>query len=292
MYSILNSEGKKLLELVNFDIKPSQDKPKGHNHNFLEISYVKKGKGQYFVDDKVYDILPGDVFLFNNIENHGLRVTGNSNMINMVIHFEPNFIWAISGNSSFDLRYLSIFFNRTQNFQNRFERNNELTKEMSKLLLDIEQEFINKTPEYELMIKIIILKILVSILRGYSFVKEPKDNLKTAYHTLSSIDKIINYIDSHITEEIKLDDLSEIIHMNATYLSYFFKKHYGKNIFEYITARRIERSKEYLQTTDKAIIDISAICGFKSVAGYNKAFKKTTGFTPSEFRKNKLLWSL
>lgn len=285
MYSILNSEGKDLLFLKNYEIKPSLNTPIGHTHNFLEISIVKEGMGEYYVDNKVYDVLPGDVFIFNNIENHGLKVTGNSNMINMVIHFEPNFIWAISGNSSFDFRYLSIFFNRNGGFQNRLERNSEITNQVSKHLLDIEQEFIMQTPEYELMVKAMMLKALVLILRGCSHEIKQEDNHMAAYYNLSSVDKIINYIDSHIAEEIKLEDLSEVVHMNPAYISFFFKKNYGKNIFEYITIKRIERSKEFLLSTNKSIIEIANICGFNSTAGFNKAFKKITGFTPSDFRR-------
>jgi AraC-like DNA-binding protein len=285
MYSILNSEGKDLLFLCNYDLMPSFDTPPGHKHNFLEISLVKEGQGEYYVDNKVYDVLPGDVFLFNNIENHGLKVTGNSRMVNMVIHFEPNFIWAISGNSSFDFRYLSIFFNRTQSFQNRLDRNSDTTRQVAKLLLDIEQEFVMKTAEYELMIKAMMLKALVLILRGSAPDLEQPGSSPTTYFNLSSVDKIINFIDSHLAEEIKLEDLSEIVHMNPAYLSYFFKKNYGKNIFEYITIKRIERSKEYLLSTDKSVTEISNICGFSSTAGFNKAFKKIAGFTPSDFRK-------
>jgi AraC-like DNA-binding protein len=285
MYSILNSEGKELLFLKNYDIKPLNGVPNAHTHNFLEISVVKEGKGEYYVDNKVYDVLPGDVFLFNNIEHHGLNVTGSNNMTNMVIHFEPNFIWAISGNSSFDFRYLSIFFNRAQDFQNRLERNSDTTRQVTQLLLDIEKEFVMKNPEYELMIKSMMLRVLVLILRGCAAEIERDENYMGAYYNLPSVDKIINYVDSHIAEEIKLEDLSEIVHMNSAYLSYFFKKNYGKNIFEYITIKRIERSKEYLLSTDKSVIEIANICGFNSAAGFNKAFKKLAGFTPSDFRK-------
>lgn len=285
MHSIFNSKGKNLLNLKNFILVENQHNPV-HKHNYLEISYIKEGTGSYHVENKIYDILPGDVFLFNNIESHGLAVSEKSTMTNMVIHFEPNFIWTITGDSSFDYRYLSIFFNRNENFENRLDRNNDTTKLVGKLLLEIEQEFINSTNEYQLMIKVMMLKILVLILRGYDIVKDTTKNQEIIYENLSIIDKIIAYLDSHITDEIQLETLGKIVHMNSSYLSTFFKRHYGKNIFEYITIKRIDLAQKYLTSTHKTILDIAIMSGFNSVAGFNKAFRKVTSYTPSEFRKD------
>ena len=111
------------------------------------------------VDDKVYSIQPGDIFIFNNIETHAIGVYPPDELINMVIHFDPRLIWNIGGNL-FDARYLNIFYNRNENFENRLDRKNPSTKEIRRLFLEIEREFYERQPEYELMIKVKLLNII------------------------------------------------------------------------------------------------------------------------------------
>ena len=43
-----------------------------HSHHELELSWVRSGHGVYHIGDRQYDVAPGDVFLLNNTESHGL----------------------------------------------------------------------------------------------------------------------------------------------------------------------------------------------------------------------------
>lgn len=284
--TLYSAEGNFMLELLNFYLKQPYNKTQGHRHHYLELSCVKAGRGRYYVDETVYEVEAGDVFVFNNIEHHDIDVVGTEDLVNMVIHFEPRFIWNEGGNM-FDYRYLAIFFNRSGCFKNRLHNGNEATKDIFNMLLQIEQEFTNKHPGYELMVKVRLLEILVRIIRDFHYVAE--SDLKTVNidPQLNTINKILKYIDEHIEDEIRLQDLSEVAHMNASYLSTLFKKYNGIGPIEYISRKRIHKAVQYLKSSDKSITEIAGLCGFNNAANFNKTFKKFTGNTPSEYRNSK-----
>jgi len=280
-FEILDSNGRFLLNMENHNLGTPY-LGSAHCHHQLEISYIKDGKGKYHIDDKIYDVKQGDVFLFNNIESHKLVVDPPDRLINLVIHFEPRFIWSQNDNS-FDLRYLQVFYSRNESFTNRLDRNNPATAKISELFTEIEEEFRNMQQGYELMVKVRLLNIFVLISRCYT--KAPKDLYNSHMrHGLADINKILDYIDSNIGEELGLEHLANVAHMNSSYFSTFFKKYNGIKPSEYIRSKRVERAIEYLKFSEKNITEIAVLCGFNNMTSFYNAFKKVTSFTPSDYR--------
>ena len=61
----------------------------------------------------------------------------------------------------------------------------------------------------------------------------------------------------------------------------------GLKPWDYITIRRIEKSKSILKDTDLPIIEIADKCGYDNISYFNRMFKRITGFSPTEYRKSK-----
>ncbi|MEG0353660.1 MAG: response regulator [Cellulosilyticaceae bacterium] len=100
------------------------------------------------------------------------------------------------------------------------------------------------------------------------------------------INKIEKYILTHITEEITLTKLAEIMYFNPSYLSRFYKNVKGHNLFEYIKEAKLIKAKELIRTSEKKIGDVSKELGYESVGYFSVFFKKSTGMTPLEYRNN------
>ena len=253
-------------------------------HNELEISLIKSGSGIYTVEEKEYDIQKGDIFIFNNIESHYISyIDPASNLVNMVLMFDPRFVWSMESNL-FDSRFLDVFFKRNEFFENRLDRNKEFISDIRKLLLEIEDEFIRKPPEYQLMVKVKLLNILVLLIRHSGYVSSDKNAHPRRINDLVLINKVISFINNNLSYDIQLKDMADIAHMNPSYFSSFFKKYMGSTPWEYLSRQRICRAIEYLNSSNMTILDIAVRCGFNSTASFNKAFKRLTGKTPSDFR--------
>ena len=277
--------GNYLLTLDQYYLEPCNLGVHFNYHPELEISLAKSGSGIYVVDDRKYDIREGDIFIFNNIEPHSITTVDSPNcLINSVIMFDPRFIWSIESNV-FDSRYLKVFFDRNDHFQNRLDRNNPAAEEIRKLFLEIEQEFSGKLPEYELMAKVKLMNILVSLIRYFGYTgNNSSDNSKHRCN-LNRINKTMDYINTNLSNELRLEELAAIAYMNPSYFSTFFKKYIGLSPLEYVAKKRVSRAVEYLKNTDRNILDIALICGFNNSASFNKVFKKYVGKVPSDFRK-------
>jgi AraC-like DNA-binding protein len=99
------------------------------------------------------------------------------------------------------------------------------------------------------------------------------------------IQKVIEYIDFHLSEEILIDDLSRAANVSGSHLSKVFKKETGRTITEYIAGKRCEKAAGFLRDTDNEIQEISSFVGYSDNNYFVKVFKKVYGMTPSGYRK-------
>lgn len=102
------------------------------------------------------------------------------------------------------------------------------------------------------------------------------------------IENIQNYISANLGFDISIKDIAEIFHYNPNYLGRLFKKETGLSFNQYITLCRINKAKELLINTKQSCIEISNKIGFNNVTYFNSIFKKHTGMTPKEYKKEKI----
>ncbi|MFB9330799.1 helix-turn-helix domain-containing protein [Paenibacillus aurantiacus] len=110
-------------------------------------------------------------------------------------------------------------------------------------------------------------------------VKEKKEEK----HPVTSF--VIEYIHEHLSEEIYLDVLAEKLKMSSGYLSSYFKGKTGKNIVDYINETRIAKATSLLADDKIRIHSAAKAVGYQNITSFNRMFKKYTGMTPSEYRK-------
>lgn len=132
----------------------------------------------------------------------------------------------------------------------------------------------------------------VIVLQILELISSPNDMIKIRQVSLSqglSLDekreKIDRYVSTHLFTKITLEDISEYLDMNRTYFCMFFKKHYGKGFSDYLNDMRVDKAASLLLQEDMSIADIARDCGFKTVPYFNRAFKRSKGLTPGEYRK-------
>lgn len=101
----------------------------------------------------------------------------------------------------------------------------------------------------------------------------------------SVLDEILHYIHHNYASNITLEDISQLFGYNRSYLGKIFSKKIGQNFNTYLDQVRIERSKELLLKDDSKVYSIAARVGYKNVDYFHIKFKKYTGISPAEYRK-------
>ena len=100
------------------------------------------------------------------------------------------------------------------------------------------------------------------------------------------IQKCISYINEHYNEDINLETVANIVHLNPSYFSSIFKKEVGVSFSNYLNKIRIEQSKLLLKNTDSSIVEIALEVGFEDQSYFSKVFKNLTKMTPKQYRQN------
>ncbi|MCX7841778.1 MAG: AraC family transcriptional regulator [Clostridia bacterium] len=255
-----------------------------HWHNYLEISYVKQGKGRYYIENKTYDIQEGDIVVINNIEPHYMEVLPPDRMLQPVVMFDPKLVWSNEG-QLFDFQYLKPFFDRSSNFSNKIDSKSDIGKKIFQLLAEIEEEYTRQPVGYKLMIKAKLLHIITYLIRHFQDSEKQLESISSKSSKLKKLESVFEYINLNYSRRITLEDLSSLVFMSPNYFCSFFKDSTGFTPVEYLNKIRISKAVEYLKTTDKGVYDISLNCGFSNLANFNKMFKRFTGLTPSRVRR-------
>lgn len=102
--------------------------------------------------------------------------------------------------------------------------------------------------------------------------------------TQKTVNEIIAYINLHITEQITLEEIADHFFLNKDYLARQFKKHAHVTLGHYIASQKIALAQELL-AHGYTVNEVQEKTGFTSYAYFFKFFKKMTGISPSQYRK-------
>ena len=100
------------------------------------------------------------------------------------------------------------------------------------------------------------------------------------------IQKVQRYISDHYQEEIRLNQLAEMVGMTGVAFSRFFKLRTGKNLSDYIIDIRLGYAVRMLVDSTMSVAEICYECGFNNLSNFNRIFRKKKDCSPKEFREN------
>ena len=93
------------------------------------------------------------------------------------------------------------------------------------------------------------------------------------------------YMEDNYMFDLSLDSVSEILHISPAYLSAQFKKYQKTNFLDCLTELRINAAKELLADPFRSAAEIASMVGYEDSSYFARAFKKRTGMTPTQYRK-------
>lgn len=258
-----------------------------HHHDFYEIYYLISGAMEYAVEGYCYRLEPGDLLLISPNELH------HPNPLDSCQHFERVVIWLSPS-------YLATISNQIPGFifppppnpplycshltlhgENRSRFNNVLYS----LLEEIE------TPDSlsSSMQHFLISQLCIQICR---LMKEQHNNVPSSQASITgpgldcphaaSIRDIINYINSHLTEDLNLRLLSDRFFYDMNTLTRHFKKHTGVTVCEYIRKKRLTTARINIHHGMPAVV-ASLNSGFSDYSTFYRAFRQEYGISPKEY---------
>ncbi len=236
-----------------------------HSHAFTELFYVRDGRGEFLLEDKIYPISKDDLIIVNPHINHTEISKGTPPL------------------SYFTVGVEGVCF--SFNDQKEYRIFNCRKKEADLLFYfnSLFQELDNQSEGYEKICNYLLHILILQLQR----ITDSPFELITAQHPSKECAYIKRYLDSNYSENITLDHLSALSHLNKYYLSHEFTKYYGISPMNYLSRKRIDVCKELLENTDYGISDIAHLVGFSSQSYLSQSFRKSCGMTAGTYRKLK-----
>lgn len=100
---------------------------------------------------------------------------------------------------------------------------------------------------------------------------------------------VLDIIQQKYHQDLSLNYLSDLLNMSSTYLSTYIKEKTGSTFSEHLHRVRVEKAQEMLITTDITINRIASQVGYVNFSSFNRMFKKETGMTPGQYRKQEII---
>lgn len=96
---------------------------------------------------------------------------------------------------------------------------------------------------------------------------------------------VANYVQHHLSDAIKTEDIAGALYMSRPYLSKKFREDTGETIAGFILKEKTEEAKRLLRYSDKSLTAIGSYLGFSSASHFSRVFKTYVGCTPREYRE-------
>lgn len=97
--------------------------------------------------------------------------------------------------------------------------------------------------------------------------------------------RVVEYVDTHISEQITLGALAAVAGMSRMYFASQFRVATGLRPHDYVLHKRIERAQHLVVTTSDPLVEIALSVGFQTQAHFTTIFKKIAGNTPLRWRR-------
>lgn len=100
--------------------------------------------------------------------------------------------------------------------------------------------------------------------------------------------RVLEHIDTHLGDSLSVEGLSAVASSSKFHFHRQFSELLGIGVYRYVLLVRLRRAAYRLAFRDHRILDIALDSGYESHEAFTRAFKKTVGQTPSEFRERPL----
>lgn len=244
-----------------------------HSHPFSELFYVVSGNGTFVAEGSEFPVGKNDMVIINPQVQHTEKSLYTTPLEYIVLGIDGlsfSFENIASAQDGISMQTASgAVYKYNMQSSNVYAYLNIMLEEISQ-----------KKENYETVCQNLLEILLVCMLRNdnLSIVQEDKNLLNR------ECTQIRNYLDANYAEDITLDTLASLTHMNKYYMAHAFTKYAGMSPMSYLQQKRVQEARSLLESTNCSIAQISNILGFSSQSYFSQVFKKSTGKTPNQHR--------
>jgi len=235
-----------------------------HYHGLYEIYYLEKGNCTYFIDGKIYSLIPGDIVIIPDGIIHHTKYDDISHsriLINCASRYIPTSVR--TGISSGNYLY----------------RNPDITAEAAGLFEKIEKEYMLRDRFCDEIITCYTHSLFYLLLRNSDTCLDIEVKNKV-------IEQAISYIRENFSSPLTLSSVAGMLSVSPEHFSRMFKKETGLGFSKYLNSLRLQHAEKLLKASHgQSITKIAEDCGFEDSNYFSKKFKEIYGTSPKKVQK-------
>ena len=242
-----------------------------HSHTCCEIFCVYSGNGEYITEGARHKLQFGKLFLMRPGEFHMPSLSNNEAYDRLTIHFDLDFIDPIDKERCL----VKPFFERPLGTNNVYSRQTLASSAVYEILGKMDKIDTSKQ-DADVKFKIQFFLLLEEINNLFDHRLYEKNPERT-----TRISKIIEYINSHITDSLSVNEICDKFYISRSQLNRNFNSLTGSSVWEYITNKRFDLVKQYTNS-GMSLVNASSAAGFGDYSAFYRAYTKKYGMSPSK----------
>jgi len=246
-----------------------------HYHDFNKILILLNGDVTYTIEGRSYDLQANDIVFVKAGEVHKPVIHSDVPYERIVIYVSPDYLDSHQKENA----DLNTCFKRAHEEQSHVLRMKAFSNSrLNSCIKRLEGSLQDKDFANELYHEVLFLEFMIELNRAALC-----DAITYLSNTSSNqtILAIIEYLNSHLTEDICIDTLAEQFFLSRYYLMHSFKEETGYTIGNYLATKRLLLAKEMI-TSGKPITEVCYACGYKNYSTFSRAYKKNFGKAPRD----------
>ena len=248
-----------------------------HWHPFVEILVCLTEQMQVTINFTTYALKRNDIIIIHPGDLHSVDTGADKPML--IIQFPYELLVIMNELRSKEPLFLRFPHIRYDPFSAESERMLLLIKEFAEL-------FQQDIPFQEVRMYILLLSFFEKV--GCYCLKYQQEESENAtpqeFKSAKKMAEACLFIVHNCTTPLTLDQAANHMGMSKSHFAHLFKDFTGMTFMDFLIQERIRRATALFQNPSTRIIDIAFDSGFTSISSFNRAFKKYTGLTPSQYR--------
>ncbi len=250
---------------------------RGHQHNLFHVVVFMKSHGAFSLEGEVIEANPGTVVCISPGQRHDF-VTYRE----QAVYSEVTFSLETAEEQVLALPFaqvLQIYVGLPLQFEAWQTASMDTAHQLESLIMEITDHAKSGADIANYCCQRSLARLLDCLVWSCTKLSQP------SAHIDERLVKVKLFIDHHYTEAIAADDLATLASMSTGYLFRAFKKAYGQPPLAYQQQLRLEAAKTLLRATALRCHEVAIRCGYSNIQFFHRLFKRATGVTPGQYRK-------
>ena len=229
-----------------------------------QLLYIQEGSGEFLLNGKMEVLKKGSLCFFRPHVPQIYSYSNDETTIAYWVHFSGS--WAPQILDSLSTAEQAVYQIENGLF-------------FSEAILKISRELQVHDYNYDLVCASLLLELITKISRSVNLTPAPNTQIGNAFAPA------LNIMNNQYQRDLSIDEYADLCGMSTYYFVRKFKEFTGYSPHFYVIKVRMERAKEFLLTTNMNISEISYAVGYDNPLYFSRMFKKYTGSSPVNFRK-------